>query len=131
MHYFFLFSRNNRWNIICPLGFPILRNPVYKREHLKDLSTVHRVYEKKKNNIFLSICIGYQYVNILRCNKNGEGTFTYTVSDDDGRAMEVQLDGAARDPFRSVGNCFMKLVKEDGKSNIKGIMVDDDWVEKI
>ena len=45
--------------------------------------------------------------------------------------MEVQLDGAARDPFRSVGNCFMKLVKEDGKSNIKGIIVDDDWVEKI
>ena len=70
-------------------------------------------------------------MNVLRVAKNDNGSFTYTVSDDDGRAMEVHLDGVARDPFRSVGNCFMKFVNEDGKKQIKGIMVADDWVERI
>ena len=66
---------------------------------------------------------------MVKCKTADDGGFCYIISDDDGRAIEVFLYGAARDPLRSVANCLLKIVDEDGKKLVKGIMVDDDWVE--
>ncbi|XP_002164373.1 uncharacterized protein LOC100200457 [Hydra vulgaris] len=73
--------------------------------------------------------LGYKYYTLLRSHPEHDektGNFKYCLSDDS-VTTNALLNGASRDPLKSVGNCFLKIVKEE----IHGIIIEDDWVEKI
>ena len=53
----------------------------------------------------------------------------YYLSTPEGRLFYAHLFNAKRDPLKSIGNAYLKLVKENGKDVIKGMMIEEDWVE--
>uniref|UniRef100_A0A7M6DPD7 Uncharacterized protein n=1 Tax=Clytia hemisphaerica TaxID=252671 RepID=A0A7M6DPD7_9CNID len=70
--------------------------------------------------------IGYVFVSVVRPTDKGNNTFDYQLSDDqNGRSLSATLSGCRRNPLRDVVNCFMKIEN----NQVKGIIVEDDWVE--
>lgn len=85
------------------------------------------VYEL--NTIIFIVLSGYGYYIIVRQQEEDGNLRKLYVNDADGRPIEVYLADSARNPFRSIGNCYLKIVKQNGKDMIKGIIIEDDWVE--
>ena len=82
----------------------------------------------KINFLYTYTILGYTYVTVVRtANDNGERS--YYLNDADGRPFQGYLPNAKGDPLDSIINCYIKLAEENGKQIIKGMIVDNDWVE--
>ena len=82
--------------------------------------------------------VGYKEYHLTRCNIE-EGTPTYYLSTDSGDVKVAKLNGVPGkvDPLKHINKCFL-LIEENKAEElndkrspglIKGIAIDDDWVE--
>lgn len=75
--------------------------------------------------------LGYHKFDIVRAEKGGlDSEFTVLVcSDPQGEQSKAKIKQCKINPFRQITKCFMKIVEENGEKVIKGVMVEDDWIE--
>jgi len=91
---------------------------------------VHDKWDKKEKAPRGKGKLGYHKYEILRSEQSGENEFTvYLCSDPQGVQSSAKICEAQRNPFRQILNCFLKIAAENGSNIIKGVMVEQDWVE--
>ena len=73
--------------------------------------------------------LGYSYYTFVKSHPDHDdktGNFVYYLTDDSVATCGL-LKEASRDPLKSIASCYLKIVNGE----IKGIIVEDDWVEMI
>lgn len=69
--------------------------------------------------------LGYHFMEVVRSSDTGNHTFEVGLGDDRGTTHSAKITEAQRNPFHAITKGYFKIV--DGI--IKGVMVEDDWVE--
>jgi len=69
--------------------------------------------------------LGYHYYEVLRTSDLGDASYEIALGDDHGNSIKAKITCAQRNPFHSITKGYFKIV--DGI--IKGVMVEDDWIE--
>lgn len=86
---------------------------------------VHCKWEKKGKPPRGKGSLGYHYMEVLRHSDLGDHCFEIGLGDDHGNSHNATITCAQRNPFHAITKGYFKIV--DGI--IKGVMVEDDWVE--
>jgi len=86
----------------------------------------HDKWDKKKGKLPRGKGnLGYHYYEVLRQSDLGNKMHEIALGDDHGNSIMATITCAQRNPFHAITKGYFKIV--DGI--IKGVMVDDDWVE--
>jgi len=113
---------------------PVEKEPELKRAETIDMGIygdlVHNKWDKKGKAPRGKGKLGYHNYEILQSTQSGENEFEVKLrSDPQGVSSIAKIVEAQRNPFRQIQGCFLKIVEENGVNVIKGVMVEQDWVE--
>jgi len=103
--------------------------PVLQRSETIDMGIygdlVHDKWDKKGKPPRGKGKLDYHFMEVVRTSDAGNHTFDVGLGDDHGNTHSAKITCAQRNPFHSITKGYFKIV--DGV--IKGVMVEDDWVE--